>query len=200
MTSKIIIALSLLFINSLDAAHTNKTENILSFKISFHHFNLGYLKAIQLVSDNTNTFSIHGKAEGDLFFKKIVSENNIYSVFEKGELISSNALFIRNGKTLSNTRTTLQKGAYVVSTIEKKNQLVNHSIYFTVGRMYFQEPKDVEFIYSEAWGKDLQLSRKNNTYSFTIPDGTVCIFKYQNGILQEMISKTMIGDIKFTKI
>ena len=200
MKIQLLLSSALLFINSTFAINTPKIENSISFKISYRNFDLGYVRATQLVSNNTNTLSIHGKAEGDLFFKKIISENSVYSIFEKNELVTSKALFTRNGKTLNNTHTTLLKGGYVVSTIEKENQLVNHSIDFTVVRMYFQEPKDMEYVYSEAWGKVLPLKQKDNAYTFVIPDGTICTFKYQNGVLQEVISKTMIGEIKFTKI
>lgn len=200
MKTKLLVAGTLLFINSLVAVNTPKIEKYVKFKISYHNFNLGIIKATQLVSNNTNTLSIHGKAEGDLYFKKIISENDVYSVFEKNELITSKALFTRNGKTLNNTHTTLLNGGYIVSTIEKENQLITQPIDFTVARMYFQEPKNLNYIYSEAWGKTLPLTRQGNNYSFTTPDEITCTFKYQNGTLQEVVSKTIIGEIKFTKI
>lgn len=200
MKTKLLLANTLLFINSIVAVNTPKTENSISFKISYHNLDLGYVTATQLASNNTNTLSIHGKAEGDLFFKKIISENSVYSVFEKDELITSKALFTRNGKTLNNTHTKLLKNGYIISTIEKENQLVNQTIEFTVVRMYFQEPKGINYVYSEAWGKLLALKQQDNTYTFILPDGTICTFKYQYGLLQEVISKSIIGEIKFTKI
>jgi len=181
-------------------ANSVKSEKSLSFKISYKSFDLGYLKASQSINNNTHTLSLHGKAEGDLFFKKIISENTICSIFEKNELVASKALFIRNGKTLNNTLTKQLNGDYLIETIDQKNTFVKQTIDHTVLQMYFNEPKGVKYVYSEAWGKILPLNYESNYYSFKIPDGTECLFKYLNGVLSEVITKTIIGEIKITKI
>jgi hypothetical protein len=171
----------------------------LSFKITYHNLHLGYVKAVKHTSDSTHTYTVLGKAEGDLLLKKIVSENSIHSIFENNELISAITFIKRNGKTLNKTRTTLLQGKYIISTVEETNQLKRNDIHFTVALLYFQEPQGIDHIYSEAWGKLLPLSSSNNQYSFTIPDGTVCTFKYKNGVLEEVTSSTIIGEIKFTR-
>lgn len=171
----------------------------LSFKITYHNLHLGYVKAVKHASDGTHTYTVLGKAEGDLFLKKIISENSIHSIFENEELVSSVTFIKRNGKTLSNTSTTLLQGKYVISRADEISGLQRNAIHFTVALLYFREPLGIQYIYSEAWGKLLPLTGNNNQYSFTIPDGTTCTFKYKNGVLEEVTSNTVIGEIKFTK-
>ncbi len=171
----------------------------LSFKITYQNLHLGYVKAVKHASDATDTYTVLGKAEGDLFLKKIVSENCIHSIFENNELVSSTTFIKRNGKTLNKTNTTLLQGKYIISTVEETSRLQQNDIHFTVALLYFREPLGIDHIYSETWGKLLPLSSSHNQYSFTIPDGTVCTFKYKNGVLEEVISSTIIGKIKFTK-
>lgn len=174
-------------------------KNELSFKITYHSLHLGYVKAIKHASEATHSYTISGKAEGDLFLGKIVSENCIHSTFENGEFIKSVTFIKRNGRTLSNTNTSLLQGKYIISTVEATTQLKREDIHFTVALLYFLEPVGIDSIYSEAWGKLLPLIKHTNQYSFTIPDGTVCTFKYKNGTLEEVTSNTSIGEIKFTK-
>jgi hypothetical protein len=171
----------------------------LSFRITYHNLHLGYVKAINHSSDITNTYTVLGKAEGDLLLKRIVSENSIHSIFENGELISAITFIKRNGKTLNKTSTTLSQGNYIISTVEETSRLQRNDIHFTVALLYFREPLGIDHIYSEAWGKLLPLAISNHQYSFTIPDGTTCTFNYKNGALQEVISSTVIGEIKFTR-
>ena len=170
-----------------------------SFKITYHNFRLGYVKAIKQADDEIHTYTISGKAEGDLFLKKIVSENSIHSTFENNELISSVTFIKRNGRTLNNTSTMLSQGKYIISTVEETSRLQKNDIHFTVALLYFREPLGIDHIYSEVWGKLLPLKKNNHQYSFTIPDGTTCTFNYENGVLEEVISSTIIGEIKFTK-
>lgn len=188
-----------LLCNPIRAVIPSGVTNELLFKITYHNYHFGYVKAVQYAFEATTIYTILGKSEGDLFFKKITSENSIYTVFEKNELVKSTTVFKRNGKTLNNTHTTLAEGKYMISTVENTNRLIRDEINFTVALMYFQEPLGITNVYSEAWGKVLPLINRNNHYTFTIPDGTVCTFKYKDGVLVEVISQTIIGEIKFTK-
>lgn len=199
MKARALIVLVLFFYNSVFVATPVATTTELSFKITYHNYHLGYINAVKAVSDATNTYSVLGKAEGDLFFKKIVSENSIYTVFDKNEFVKSTTIVKRNGKILHNTHTTLLKGKYFISSIETADQLLNQGINYTVALMYFQEPVGVNYVYSETWGKMLPLIANKGNYTFTIPDGTVCSFEYKDGKLMEVVSKTIIGEIKFTK-
>ena len=171
----------------------------LSFKITYHNLQLGYVKAVKHASSATHSYMILGRAEGDFLLKKLVSENCIHSTFENDDLIKSVTFIRRNGKTVNATNTTLLQGKYIISTVKEISQLEQDDIHFTVALLYFHEPVGVDQIYSEAWGKLLPLIRINNQYSFTIPDGTTCTFKYRNGALEEVVSDTFIGEIKFIK-
>ncbi|HET6226717.1 MAG TPA: DUF6134 family protein [Bacteroidia bacterium] len=194
-----ILSIALLLSTAIYASKNPVLESELSFKITYHNLQLGYVKAIKHASAIRNTYTVFGKAESDLFLKKIVSENCIHSIFEDNKLLSAVTFVKRNGKTLSNTSTKLLQEKYIISSIEQISQLKRNEIDFTVALLYFQEPLGIENIYSEAWGKILPLNSHNNEYRFTIPDGTVCTFKYKNGVLEEVTSNTVIGEIKFTR-
>lgn len=199
MKKYILFITLLLAFTFAEAVTPAKVTSELSFRITYHNLHLGYVKALKHASDATNTYTVLGKAESDLFLKKIISENCIHSTFENDELVSAVTFIKRNGKTLNNTSTKLIQGNYIISTVDETSKLQQRDIHFTVALLYFQEPIGIDHIYSEAWGKLLPLSNNNNHYSFTIPDGTVCTFAYKNGVLEEVTSNTIIGEIKFTK-
>jgi hypothetical protein len=184
------------------AIATKKSNNLSAdqhqYKIVYNNSHYGYLKCAQSYSPKGNLFSINALAEANLFFKKISTENSTQSIFANGLLIESEALVKRNDKLLKNTTTVFTDGNYSVKKINKEQKIIDRAISFSVVLLYFKEPLGLTVIYSEAWGQFLPLVYQgNSSYSLKIPDGSESTFKYTNGQLKEVITNSIIGEIKF---
>lgn len=80
MKTTSLIAAFLLALTIKAAEFPAAVTNELSFKITYHSLHLGYVKAVKQANDAIHSYTISGKAEGDLFLGKIVSENCIHHI------------------------------------------------------------------------------------------------------------------------
>jgi hypothetical protein len=121
-------------------------------------------------------------------------------VFENNHLSESKALVKRNNKTVRDTKTTYLPDRYLISKINQQQVDLQEDIDFSIACLYFKEPKGVKRVYSEVWGQFFQVIYRGNAhYTFKIPDGTEATYSYQNGVLEQVVTTSMIGEVKFVK-
>lgn len=146
------------------------------------------------------TLSINKTMEKDHSFIEINSEVKI--PFYRFNWITSTTS--RNGKLFaSNYRQLLNNNKREFTEInyafDSLWQMVNndgqkHLIHiehdFFVARLYFDEPLNEKYIFSERFGRPFELINKGNgNYRLLLPDDNYCEYFYENGICKKVIAK-----------
>lgn len=144
-------------------------------------------------SSTTYTILHHGKvigsmqgsrnAVGDDVFLKLTSSVQTRFVFEVqvstldrahlkgGRLISSSVCRTVNGKEKPAKRTKLMNDSYQLET-GKKLGYIREEITYTMAMMYFQEPIQIDRVYSDNFQQFLHIKKiGQNRYRIDLPDG-----------------------------
>jgi hypothetical protein len=75
---------------------------------------------------------------------------------------------------------------------------IEHAFY--VSDLYFKEPVNVGYIFSERFGKSLQIiSNGNGHYTLLLPDDNLCEYFYENGICKIVKAKNGSRTIKMVR-
>lgn len=103
--------------------------------------------------------------------------------FENGKM--SNSKFIRkvNGIETIKNEVELSKSIYILKDNGDINKTLAMDIKYTMGTMYFIEPENRPFVYSENYQQFVPVTSLGvNKYLINFPDGNKSYYKYSNGI------------------
>lgn len=122
------------------------------------------------------------------------SENNFNDAGLKNSVTEHHV----NGKRKQQTVTTLVTNKnYKVdfSGEEKASRQLTQPIASTITNLYYQEPVELETVYSERYGKLCALKKlSDNRYAISLPNGKQSIYSYRGGDCQEV--QTELSGVK----
>ena len=159
---------------------------------------LGKIGKLSIVKTQNNRYTyIETNSEVKLPFYKL---NWVTTAKEEdGQLRESNYAQLLNDKTREYTDI-----AYINdSSWQKQNdvgekELIQINSELNVSDLYFEEPLNQSYIFSERFGRPIEIVDKGNSqYRLLLPDGNHCDFFYENGICINVKAKNGSRTIKF---
>jgi hypothetical protein len=127
------------------------------------------------------------------------SENN----FNGGGLKNSVTEHHVNGKRKQQTVTTfVANKSYKVDFAgdEKATKQLSQHIASTITNLYYQEPVDLDAVYSERYGKLCTLKKVGaNRYAISLPNGKQSIYTYDSGGCQEVLTELSGVKVRIVK-
>lgn len=170
----------------------------LMYTISWKDDSIGYLKAEREQIRDNEYYNINSNTEFRVLFR--FNLNYQYkNEYRKGRLYSASANNSLNQKDRDQSSIIWQNNHYLLRVNNKSEKLKEQDIWFTVSKLYYNEPIGVNTIFSERFGKFLTLEKlEQNKYALTKPDGRKNIYFYDKGICRKVIVDNPIITIHFT--
>lgn len=139
-------------------------------------------------------YKMNSSAVAKVLFTEQKSEVTFDVLFKGGQLLRSLYKIIKDEEQV---HTTVDKSAtqyHVVSTLG--NRTFSGAVPMSSIQLYFKEPIGVSKVFVERIGNFLTITKTApGTYEYTLPDGIKNIFRYKNGVLQEVEIKKGIGSV-----
>lgn len=167
---------------------------------------------VEVLGMNTGTLTVNRSREGNVMritmsteagmnylFGKSEASFSSSNIFVNGKLEGSYARNIRDGEEIRFTRLMCSNGKCEIETKEGKGKLEPQPE-LCIAAIFFDEPKGIERIFSEDWGRYLPIKYiGESTYQVTMPDGKTNDYIYKDGVLEELRSSTPVGKARIRR-
>lgn len=121
------------------------------------------------------------------------SKTLVDAVFEN-KVLQSCSYFGETESTKLTVKSHKENTQYIVQKDAVKSSLKYNAISCSTVSLFYHEPVGVTQVYSERLGMMVPLNQhRPSEYTFVVPDGSVNIYKYVNGKLNEIELKKPIG-------
>ena len=187
--------LFLLLINAYCTSSASAQK--LTYKILLNNKMIGTLLADRQVQKEKVNYVLQSK----MSVHKILTfdiEYKLESDFINGKMIASTAYQKTNNKIHTNTITKWDGVQYTVQLPDENLARINKNINYNMCTIYYLEPIGLTQIYSDAFGKFLNIrSLGNHRYELTLPDGKTNYYNYAAGICFQVESEQLFSKIIF---
>lgn len=162
-------------------------QTSLHYDIISNSFKIGDLYVSKSQNGNEIIYQSKSKTEVKLFVKVELSYN-LDAIYKNNQLVFSSVSTYLNGKLHTNTTAEKNKNSYILVSNKHQNRLFKTITYSGV-KLYFNEPKNITFVFSEFYNGFNPIKKiANNTYLLTnIENGNTSEYYYQKGILKKAI-------------
>lgn len=167
----------------------------LIYKIVWKGDSIGYIESKVRHNDNYKIYLLESKAHFSVLIK-FELQNDYSAKFVNDTLVQTRTISKLNGNERTNTIVNRKSNKYHVVSDGEEWMLEQDHIDFTISMLYFNEPAGKSEIFSERYGKFLELKNiSDKTFELTKPNGRKNIYTY--GI--EGICQRVEVDNAFTK-
>jgi hypothetical protein len=119
-------------------------------------------------------------------------------VFKNNNMIQAKLYRTMNGKIKVNNVASWNGDSYSLSNIDGKNGFIKHPILITTASLYFFEPSDITFVFSEKFQKMIPIKRIGyRRYMLDLPNGNKVTYSYNNGICNLVEADTDWASLRF---
>lgn len=151
-------------------------------------------------ADSTETFSLKAKGYLKVLWMERDDETHNTVTFKGGKLWSSTYTQWESGKK-TNWNTVHFDGSKYTVVSNQGNYFLHEIPYFSVLKLYFQQPKNISRIFSEAEGGFIPLKKVNeDTYEVKNSKGDRSVYFYKNGKIDRLEFHTSIAKVNMKKI
>jgi len=158
---------------------------------------VGTLLIEQNIQGSQTTYTLTSQVSVDFLFGFLVEEQ-IVDVFQEGVLVRSSHQRHVNGVLKANHALTRKGEDYHVVDEDNRLRQLHGDILATVVSIYFHEPQQTTWVYSQNYRKLLQMEKAGEgCYRIQLPNGTTSRYRYQSGTLSEVETNTYVGTLKF---
>jgi hypothetical protein len=139
-------------------------------------------------------YKMYSSAVAKVLFTEQKSEVTFDVLFKGGQLLRSLYKIIKEEEQVHTTVDKTATQYNVVSTLG--NRTFTGAVPMSSIQLYFKEPVGVSKVFVERLGNFLAITKTApGTYEYTLPDGIKNIYRYKNGVLQELEIKKGIGSV-----
>lgn len=189
----------LLFILSSLMTYSNATLNKnVSFSVMQYNEKVGEIQGMKSTFDEKIIYTCLTKATPRKIIKiKIASEYEVQ--MEAGKMKASDANVTVRGAIYAQNHIEYCE-ADCIEKKDEKTHYIQKSITYTTTMLYFEEPININRVYSELDGSFHTLKNKgNHVYEKITPDGEKSLFYYQNGSLLKAKLDMGVFEFKIVK-
>lgn len=185
----------------LTLLYVSVTAQQFEFNMSAFGINFGKMTVTKVKeNDSTDLYTLHAKG----YLKVLWMERNDQTLYEvryrHGKLISSSYTQIESGKTNKWTKVHFDGEKYVVDSYRGKRSFKETPV-FSVLTLYFNNPENIDRIFYEAESEFTTLKKVNaNAYELIGSDGNRSIYKFADGVIQEMEFHISIATVYMRRI
>ena len=195
---------TLLVLTLLQSFQNAFAQNKLEYDILFHGIKVGKLTASKEQPNNSNiNYELNSHAKFKMFLSYSVAYD-LYTNYENGILNSSKLHNKVNGKEKSRVEIKRdQEKHYFISSLDEKIHELRpkHSeqqFDFSISKLYFQEPINKSFVFSEKYGIFLKIiNLGNRKYKIVLPDNSNSVYHFNiNGVCESVDMNRGISSFK----
>lgn len=146
---------------------------------------IGDMKVVRIAKNESIKYMVDSKVVFKLLFSFTVDYESTCE-YKYGMLINEYAHSQLNGSTQKKSTIWFDGDKYTLDLDGSKIDVSDERIDYSVGVIYFQEPKDQQKVFSPQFGRYLTFEKVNaNQYELESPDG-LNLYTYLNGICTEV--------------
>jgi len=181
------------FFASVSSAQS--TDRTAKYRVSVLGMNIGKFTVNQKTMDRDISIEAITDVEVKIIFTYRVKYVH-QSSYHNGSLLNSHLQTIKNGKINSDTWLEKQGETYLL-TKDGDSTLIHDNIIYSTGLIYFNEPKQVEFLYKEKSGDKRPIKQiADQTYAVLDEKGRITHeYEFKNGILERAEIKHSVANI-----
>lgn len=167
------------------------------FVVSFKGKAIGTLTGNESIEGATSSKYVKLETSTEFLFVSVRVESQITTEHQHGILEEATAYrnANRGASDVTNHIVRTGVGAYR----QERNgseQTVEGDIRWCIADLYFREPINVERIFSVMYGQHVDIQRTGTgRYHVTMPDKSTSIYRYRQGKLTTIRTKTSVGDV-----
>jgi hypothetical protein len=177
----VIIVLLLIAFFTLSGA-TNSRSIQRSFTIFKKGKPIGYLNVEKSLQGNRTTYSVSSLVDVK-FIKTFTAKGEEFYVFKHDTLIYSSIFRKINKKIKVDQVLTKDDRIYLIENKKKKVSTFSKVVTDNIVKLFFTEPKDLHFIFSDRYGKMIEIQKlSDHVYRLDMPNGSYSVFYYQNDV------------------
>jgi hypothetical protein len=198
---KILTTLFLLCISNLrftEAATYPNNEISLTYTITKNNKAIGDIHIKRSINNDVTEYFFESNAKADILFYNIKFYDRMTVTFNKNILQMAKLYRTTNNKVEVNNLTTWNGRYYSLVDKNGQNGFMNTPILLTTACLYFFEPVNVDFIFSEKFQRMIPIkSVGNKRYVLSLPNGNKTTYSYHSGICSLVEADTDWASLKF---
>jgi hypothetical protein len=195
IVSCVILALACIVLIS----YTEIKPNEISFKVYRGKNHIGKLTSAESIENGKTTYTLNYDVKIDVLLSIKIIEN-MTSVFQDKKMLTSVQTRFINGTAKVKNTAYWKDGMYTMKNKDDELTYIKSNIYANICNLYSKEPLNIAEVYSESYQQLIPLKKiEPNKYSIELPDGNTSIYSYKNGLLQEVVSNTNWGNLRFIR-
>ncbi len=153
-----------------------------NYKVMRNGSEIGWVSLVKQTDSNTATISMESEIKAKFLFTFSSAAREV-SEFRDGRLWHSYFYRRVNGNVKADRNTQLSGNSYEVNERSEKTRLDILPVTFNTLCLYFQEPVDLQQVYSDNQQSFLDIRKENDgAYTISFPDGTTNSFYYISGV------------------
>jgi hypothetical protein len=158
---------------------------------------VGEFRIDRVKSNDITEFTSHSIVKVNMLLTIKVTDNMKVS-YHGNRLQTAQLYRTLNGMVRVNNSTTWNGSAYYMTNKNKDVTIQNQFIYYSTASLYYFEPTNIPFVFSENFQKMVPVkSIGNRKYMLELPNGNRTSYTYSNGICTMVEAKTDWADIRF---
>lgn len=157
-------------------------QETLSFKVVWRGDSIGYFETQTRDSSSYQLYNINSEVAFWLFGKRRLYYN-YRTVYDTSSLLRASSINTLNGSVRSSSAVFRTKGGYDIFIDDKEEQrLEDLEIFYSVSKLYYEEPVGVEEVFSERYGTFMKVEVvEPNKYKVEKPGGRYNIYTFVDG-------------------
>jgi hypothetical protein len=127
---------------------------------------------------------------------KVYDKMNV--TFKGNQLTNAYLYRTLNGRVRVKNNATWNGSQYIMTDKDDDKSIIKHPIYHTTASLYYIEPTNIPYVYSEKFQKMIAVkSVGNKRYVLNLPNGNKAYYTYANGVCSLVEAETDWATLKF---
>ncbi len=158
---------------------------------------IGQIQIIRTVKNDIVEYFFESKVKLTVIFDiEVYDKMRVF--FKAGQMTQASLYRTLNGKIRVNNAATWNGTHYQMTNKDGEKSSLSQLVMMTTASLYFHEPKDGTYIFSEKFQKMLPVKWiKDRKYLLKLPGGNKTYYSYANGTCNLVEAETDWADLKF---
>ena len=147
---------------------------------------IGYMKTNKVGNQSNFVMTVTSEVKFSFLGKRELTYDFSAS-FANGLLTKGSTRNTMNGDLRSSSKVFKTSTGYDVTVDDKNKQITSRSHRFSTVRLYFDEPRNMDHLFSERFGEECELKYLgNHQYELSLPNGKENIYSYKDGVCTQV--------------
>lgn len=171
----------------------------LSYTVFKGNDKIGKINISRTIKNNTTEYFFESNVKL-WFIVSVEVYDRMKVIFQGNQMLQAHLFRTLNGKVKVNNTANWTGTLYEMKNKDEEKSIINHSIYLTTANLYYNEPNNMNMVYSEKFQKMIPIKKTGNKkYTLELPNGNKTTYSYANGVCSMVEADTDWATLRFVK-